>query len=515
MVNPSVTPSRLSRSWLAQAVPLPSGVTHGVLECFPETVVQFGAGNFLRGFADWMFDVLNEAGLFGGQVVAVEEHQPAVVGALNSQDGLYTLLLRGVLGEQVVEQRRIVTAVSRVLNPRDAWSELVRCFQSPGLRFVVSNTTEAGISLVDEPLRPGRSPESFPAKIAALLYERFQAVRGDPARGLVFLPCELIDRNGATLRQYVQCQAERWNLGGDFAAWVTGSNHFLNTLVDRIVTGHPGDEAPQLTCELGYADALLDTAELFHLWVIEGPQRLAEELPFHRAGLNVVWTHDLTPYRTRKVRILNGAHTATVLAAFHGGLNTVREMVEDPVFGRFVSRAVFDEILPTVPLDERERTDYAQDVLQRFRNPFVRHALLSISLNSVSKWKVRVLPTLLDYVQTRGAVPPLLSFSLAALIHFYQGERASATESVGRRDGDCYPIRDEAAVLEFFAQLANADERDRQPREWTATILAHTPLWGLDLNSVAGLSDAVAANLQAIQQAGMRPAVERLLVGNR
>jgi tagaturonate reductase len=213
------------------------------------------------------------------------------------------------------------------------------------------------------------------------------------------------------------------------------------------------------------------------------------------------------------VRILNGAHTATVLAAFHGGLNTVQELVEDPVFGRFVWRSVFDEILPTVPLDERERTDYAHAVLERFRNPFVRHALLSISLNSVSKWKVRVLPTLLDYVQTRGTLPSLLSFSLAALIHFYRGERASTTESVGRRDGDCYPIRDEAAVLEFFAQFSNVDERDRQPRELTATILAHTPLWGMDLNSVAGLAELVAANLTTIQQVGMRRAVERLLAG--
>lgn len=477
MVNPSATPNRLSRAWLQQATSLPSGLTRGVLERLPETVVQFGAGNFLHGFADWMIDLLNEAGLFGGHVVAVEEHQPALVDVLNSQDGLYTLLLRGVAGGQVVDQRRIVTAVSRALNPRDAWSELVRSFQSPELRFVVSNTTEAGIALVDEPLRPGQSPGSFPAKVAALLYERFQAVCGDPARGLVFLPCELIDRNGATLRQYVQCHAERWNLGGDFAAWVTGSNHFLNTLVDRIVTGHPGDEAPQLMRDLGYEDALLDTGEWFPLWVMEGPRQLAEELPFHRAGLNVVWTDDLTPYRTRKVRILNGAHTATVLAAFHGGLNTVREMVEDPVFGPFVRRTVFDEILPTVPLDERQRTDYAHAVLERFRNPFVRHALLSISLNSVSKWKVRVLPTLLDYVQTRGTLPPLLSFSLAALIHFYRGERSSTTSWVGRRDGDCYPIRDEAAVLEFFAQVSNADESNRQPRELTAAILGHTSLW--------------------------------------
>jgi tagaturonate reductase len=510
-VNPSSALPRLTRTWLGKTPSLPSSVTCGGLERLPEKVLQFGAGNFLRGFADWMFDLLNEAGLFGGSVVAVEAFLPDVARALNAQDGLYTLILRGVSNGQLIDRRRIITAVSRAINPRESWEALVRCFQSPALRFAVSNTTEAGISLVNEPLPAGQAPASFPAQVAALLYERFQAFRGDPARGLVFLPCELIDRNGATLRQYVLEHAQRWKLGSNFAAWVSGSQRFLNTLVDRIVPGRPGEEAGQFAADLGYEDALLDTGEVFHLWVIEGPPALAEELPFHGAGLNVVWTNDLTPYRTRKVRILNGAHTASVLAAFHGGLNTVRELVTDSVFGRFVRRAVFDEILPTVPLPAQERTEYAHAVLERFENPFVRHALLSISLNSVSKWKVRVLPTLLDYVQARGTLPTLLTFSLAALLHFYRGERAGTTEGIGRRGAESYPIRDEAAVLDVLLPLSGAGTAGWPSRERIAALLAHTPLWGQDLNTVAGLADLVTAHLTAIERSGMRGAVEALL----
>jgi tagaturonate reductase len=511
MPQQAASVNRLTRAWLKGCAALPPGVVGGVLADLPEQVVQFGEGNFLRAFADWMIDILNEAGLFGGRVVVVQPICTGLAALLNEQDGLYTQLLRGVQEGQVVQQRRIVTAISRAINPYESWAEVVRCFHSPQLRWVVSNTTEAGIAMVDEPYRPGQCPDSFPAKVASLMYERFQALRGDPARGLVFLPCELIDGNGATLREMVLRHARQWQLDGRFADWVTGSNHFLNTLVDRIVPGYPREEAAELAQQLGYDDALLDSAELFHLWVIEGPEHLAEEIPFHRAGLNVVWTRDLAPYRTRKVRILNGAHTTSVLAAFCAGLSTVREMVEDPVFGRFLRQAIFQEILPTVPLPEQDRLDYAQAVLERFRNPFLRHELLSIALNSVSKWKVRVLPTLLDHFHSHGELPPLLAFSLAALINFYRGERASATELRGRRGQEPYPIRDQPAVLDFFAQCREAGQQHGGLRERTAAILARDCLWGMDLNTIAGLADAVTADLEAIERHGIRRAVETLL----
>ncbi len=301
---------RLSRSLLQQRVAPWPPVAVGVLADLPETMVQFGEGAFLRGFVDWMVDIANEKGLLGGSIVVVQPIRQGTVRLLNEQEGLYTLLLRGVQGGQIVESRRIITAVRRAIQPYEQWEELAECFRNPGLRIVVSNTTEAGIVYVDEPYRPGVCPESFPAKAAALLVERFRAIQGDPAKGLIFLPCELIDRNGDALRRCILRHAEAWKLGPEFRRWIDEHNHFLNTLVDRIVSGYPRDDAARLAGELDYEDELLDAGEPFHLWVIEGPARLARELPLDKAGLNVIWTDDLTPYRTRKVRILNGAHTS-------------------------------------------------------------------------------------------------------------------------------------------------------------------------------------------------------------
>ena len=468
--------------------------------------MQFGEGGFLRAFVDWMVDIANEKGLLGGSVVVVQPIRQGMAHILNEQEGLYTLLLRGVQQGQVVESRRVVTAVRRAIQPYEQWEELAACFRSPAVRFVVSNTTEAGIVYVDEPLRPGVCPESFPAKVAALLLERFRAVRGDPARGLIFLPCELIDRNGDNLRRCVLRHAEAWNLEAEFRGWVEKHNHFLNTLVDRIVSGYPRDDAARLAGELGYDDALLDTGELFHLWVIEGPAQLAGELPLDKAGLNVIWTGDLTPYRTRKVRILNGAHTASVLIAFQAGLDTVHDMMRDPLLGAFVRRTVLDEILPTVPLEEREKRDYAEAVFERFCNPFLQHALLSIALNSVSKWKTRVLPSLLDFLKANGRLPPRLVFSLAALVHFYRGQRADATELRGRRGDASYPIRDDSAVLDFF-EKAWAAHRPGRTNELAAAVLANRSFWEADLTALPGLVEAVTAGLDAILMQGARIAV--------
>jgi tagaturonate reductase len=478
----------------------------GVLDRLPETIVQFGGGGFLRAFVDWMVDIANEKGLLGGSVVVVQSIRQGMAPILNEQEGLYTVLLRGVQQGQVVESRRIVTAVRRALQPYQQWEELAACFRSPAVRFVVSNTTEAGIVYVDEPLRPGICPESFPAKVAALLLERFRAVRGDPAQGLIFLPCELIDRNGDNLRRCVLRHAEAWNLKAEFHRWVEEHNHFLNTLVDRIVSGYPRDDAARLAGELGYDDALLDAGELFHLWVIEGPARLAGELPLDKAGLNVIWTGDLTPYRTRKVRILNGAHTASVLIAFQAGLDTVHEMMHDPALGAFVRRTVLDEILPSVPLEEREKREYAEAVFERFCNPFLQHALLSIALNSVSKWKTRVLPSLLNFLKANGRLPPRLVFSLGALIHFYRGQRADATELRGRRGDASYPIRDDSAVLDFF-EKAWAAHRPGRTNELAAAVLANRSFWDVDLTALPGLTEAVTAGLDAILMHGARNAV--------
>jgi tagaturonate reductase len=488
-----------------------SPVAVGVLADLPETIVQFGEGAFLRGFVDWMVDIANEKGLLGGSIVVVQPIRQGMARLLNQQEGLYTLLLRGVQDGQVVESRRIITAVRRAIQPYEQWPEAAECFRNPGLRIVVSNTTEAGIVYVDEPYRPGICPESFPAKVAALLVERFRAIEGDPAKGLIFLPCELIDRNGDELRRCVLRHAEAWELGPEFRRWIDAHNHFLNTLVDRIVSGYPRDDAARLAGELGYEDELLDAGEIFHLWVIEGPARLACELPFEKAGLNVVWTGDLAPYRTRKVRILNGAHTAGALIAFQAGLNTVQEMMLDPLLGAFLRSAVLEEILPAVPLGEREKREYAQSVFERFCNPFLRHALLSIALNSVSKWKTRVLPSVLDFLKANGRLPPSLTFSLAALVHFYRGQRGDSTELHGRRGDSPYPIRDEPAVLDFFEKSWTAHRAGRSARDLATSVLANRSFWDADLSTVPGLTETVAAGLDAILQHGARDAVKMLV----
>lgn len=501
----------LTRSHLKHLGQLPAGVTCGPRKIYPERIVQFGEGNFLRAFADWMIDELNTRGLLESQVLVVQPIRHGQAAMLRAQDGLYTVLVRGIEKGVSVESARIVTAVRRAIDPYTQWTDLLASFTSSELRFVLSNTTEAGIAYVEEKFDLSRCPESFPAKVATLLFARYEAVRGHPERGLVFLPCELIERNGSHLRECVLKHAAEWNLSPAFIEWVRTANVFLNTLVDRIVPGCPKAELPALAAKLGYEDKLLVASEQFHLWVIEGPKEYEAELPFAEAGLNVVWTEDMKPYRNRKVRVLNGAHTGTVLAAYAAGVNTVREMMEDPLLGALVRRLVFEEILPHVKQDEAERLAYAEAVLERFRNPFVHHELLSIALNSVSKWKVRVLPSLLDSVEANGEPSPLLAFSLAALVWFYRGERLSDGSYHGRRNGESYPIRDDAPVIEFFAQ---AWEKANGDGDWPAladAVLAREAFWGRDLRTVPGLAMSLTGNLRAIAAEGTRARLNTLL----
>jgi tagaturonate reductase len=486
--------SELNRKLLAGK---PAVIPCGVMRPLPERILQFGEGNFLRGFADWMVDALNSQGLFNGRVVAVQpaSRNTGPVDLLQKQDGLYTLLLRGVQGGKLAESRQIITSISRALNAHRDWAEVVKVARSADLRFVFSNTTEAGIVYEDEPCIPNHCPKSFPAKVTSLLYERFKAVNGDQTKGLIFLPCELIDKNGTRLKECVLKHASAWSLDFAFSHWVNSANYFLNTLVDRIVPGYPAEEADRLKAGLGYEDRLMVAGEVFHLWAIEGPQHLADEIPFHKAGLNVVWTGDLTPYRTRKVRVLNGAHTASVPVAWLAGLDTVGEMMNDPALGQYIRQAVFDEIMPLLKMDEAELTQYAGDVLERFRNPFIKHALLSISLNSVSKWKVRVLPSLLDYHQATGKLPPALTFSLAALIRFYDGTPVSERELQGLRNGKPYPIRDNADVLNFFAGQWKTFHQTGDLPGLVKTILGHARFWEQDLTQIEGLAKRVASDL--------------------
>lgn len=475
----------------------------------PVRILQIGDGNFLRAFADWLIDIANAEGHFNGRVTIAQPLDRGIADLINVQDGLYTVLLRGVQGGKAVDTRRIVSCVDRCLNPYAQWGEMLALAQDPTLRFVVSNTTEAGIAHVDEALGSG-CPDSFPAKIAALLWARFQQLGGSTATGLVFLPCELIEANGSKLRSIVLQHAAAWKLPAEFTAWVETHNHFCNTLVDRIVPGYPAAEAAKLCEELGYEDKLLVAAEPFLLWVIEGPAHLAEEIPLHKAGLDVVWTDDMQPYRTRKVRILNGAHTASSLASYCAGLDTVQQMTEDPVVSKYLHKVMFDEIVPFVPLPDAERRAYADSIMERFANPHIRHELISIALNSASKWKVRVLPTVKDFAATHGKAPAGLSFSLAALLNFYHGVFDAKGEFVGQREAGAYPIRDNPEVLVAMAQTWKGWSAGADLSARVRAILADTTLWGEDLNAVPALTEQVLAALATIKASGVKAAMRSL-----
>ncbi|HET8656066.1 MAG TPA: tagaturonate reductase [Longimicrobiaceae bacterium] len=477
----------------------------------PARVLQFGEGNFLRGFVDWMIDHLNRDGLFDGGVTIVQPIEQGMVGRINAQDGLYTLVLRGMREGRVVEQKELIGAVRGGIDPYTNYDAFLAAGRDPELRFVVSNTTEAGIAFDPSDRATDRPAASFPGKLTALLHERWRHFGGDPARGLVIIPCELIERNGDNLRRCVLRTAEAWELEPAFRAWVEDANVFTNTLVDRIVTGYPREEAPQIEAELGYRDDLLDTGEIFHAWVIEGPAELADELPFSRAGLNVVWTDDVTPYRDRKVRILNGAHTMMVLAAYLAGKDTVKECMDDPAISDYLRHGLYDEIIPTLDLPRADLESFAAAVLERFANPFVRHELLSISLNSTSKFKARVLPSVEEYLKRRGEPPRRLSFSLAALIAFYRGTEIRDGALVGHRGSQEYPIRDDAPVLEFFRGVWSDYDRSEDAGRVATAVLARASLWGQDLTALpGGFAELVAADLRKILDSGAEAAMAAL-----
>ncbi|HEX5127591.1 MAG TPA: tagaturonate reductase, partial [Rhodocyclaceae bacterium] len=393
------------------------------------------------------------------------------------------------------------------------------CVEDSSLRFVVSNTTEAGIAHVDESLVAGKCPNSFPAKVAALLWHRFQKLGGDSNTGLVFLPCELIEANGSALRSIVLQHVRAWSLPQVFIDWIERHNHFFNTLVDRIVPGFPATEADRLFADFGYDDPLTVAAEPFHLWVIEGPSaltdKIARELPLREAGLDVVWTADLQPYRTRKVRILNGAHTASALAAYSAGLDTVQNMIDDNVVSRYLNKLMFDEIVPFVPLPDAERNSYAQTIMERFANPYIRHELISIALNSVSKWQVRVLPTLKDYVSKYGNAPACLSFSLAALLNFYHGSYNAEGVVIGKRgtnqENKPYPIKDNAEVLTVMTAAWRGWVPGNDLAPLVNSLLGDARLWGEDLNLLPGLTAQVVTRLARIKASGVKDAMAELL----
>ncbi|HVN94847.1 MAG TPA: tagaturonate reductase [Syntrophorhabdaceae bacterium] len=508
---------QLNASLVNSKVQLPKDLNVHEKRNLPERIVQFGEGNFLRGFVDWMVDRMNEQGLFNGGVAVVQPIPTGLAETLNIQNGLYTLYLRGIRDGMIVEEKSIVCSVTRALNPYTDFESYMSIAESPDLRFVISNTTEAGIVYSEKDRPTDRPPHSYPGKLTVLLHRRFEAFVGDPERGLVIIPCELIDRNGDVLKEAVLRLSRQWGYEEAFINWLTTANYFLNSLVDRIVTGYPREEAQGITEELGYEDKLLDTGEVFHLWVIEGDKRFAKELPLSEARLNVIWTDDMTPYRTRKVRILNGAHTMTVLAAYLYGLNTVKECMDDPLVRRFMEKGLYEEIIPTLDMPENELLDFARTVSERFANPFIKHYLLSISLNSTSKFKTRVLPSITEYVARKGAIPEALTFSLAALIAFYRGTEITGhalkgSRSTGGQGTNPYDINDDEDVLELFRDVWKRYEHARMNlNELALAVMSRASIWGFDLNTVPGLTRAAVRYLAGIVDHGIGATLEQVL----
>lgn len=434
-----------------------------------ERIIQFGEGNFLRGFVDYFIDALNKQGLYDGKIVVIQPRAGGRAELLNEQDGEYNLYMRGIEKGTVKNEHILIKSISRGIDPYTHFEEYMSLADNPDLRFVFSNTTEAGIAF-DESCTASDSPcTSFPGKLTQLLYRRFNS----GLSGLVFLPCELIERNGEALKECVLKYAALWSLSDGFIKWIENENTFCDTLVDRIVTGFPEDEAASLNPN----DRLLDTCEFFHLWVIGGD--FENELPLQKAGFNVIWTDDVSPYKKRKVRILNGSHTSMVFAALLSGLDTVGECMEDKTVFNFLRTCLFDEILPTIGLTD-ENAEFAEAVLDRFRNPFIKHKLRSIALNSVSKFSVRVLPTVEEYREKNGVYPKALLMSLAFLIEFYK------TNSP----------QDLPEVTEF---MKSAD---------ISQILSNVGLWGKNLSDAAA---DVTAYIEKIKSLGARGAMEWIM----
>ncbi len=490
----------VTRSWLQQEMPEQAQELH------PERVLQIGEGNFLRGFVDWLIHQLNKNGKFKGSVVVAT---PLALGAakiqeINDQDGLYTVWLRGMENGKVRDDREIIQSISRAIDPYQQWDQFLQCARNPQIDIVVSNTTEAGLTYLEEGYDHERCNASFPAKLTAYLYERFQAFAGDAQMGLDIVPCELVENNGDILRELVLRHASNWNLSSEFVAWVQESNRFYNTLVDSIVTGFQTSTLDPATHDMTYEDKLGIIREPFHLWVIQGDARLKDKWDFGSLGLNVRYEPDVAPFRLIKVRILNGAHTSLAGLATLSAIETVRETVTHPVLGSFVQHLLHDEVNKALQVQHVELTEaesFAAAVMERFSNPLLRHEIASLQLNALSKVKVRLLPTFMDYIERFATLPKLLTMAIAGqLLYFHLDEDGTSP----------YAIRDDATSMQLVQQ-AWALEKQEGLEASVKALLSLEEVWGQDLNTLPSFSEHLVYDIEQIRELGVLKAVENIL----
>jgi len=468
----------------------------------PIKVVQFGEGNFLRAFVDWMIQAMNEATDFNGGIAVVQPIQKGLSALLEAQACLYTHYMKGMRNGQPLVEHIVNTSIEKIVNPYEAHSDFLALAEIPTIKIIVSNTTEAGI-VFDEADRLEDQPQnSFPGKLTAFLYKRYTVTKGDKDKGFHILPCELIENNGIRLKQIVKKYAKKWDLEEDFLLWLDSANTFSNTLVDRIVPGFPREKIQEIWAELGYEDQLVVESELFNLWVIEDAIGLREVFPVEKTDCQVIFTQDVTPYKIRKVRILNGAHSSMVPIGYLYGLETVKEMTEHIKAGQLIRKVINEEIIPVLPLPEKELKDFADAVIERFENPFIRHELLSISLNSMAKYKARILPSLLEYVEKYQHLPKILTLALAAYIVFYKG----------RWKEEHIPLKDTPEIISFFEQVwSRCDEKEESIQELVEAVLGSQQLWEMNLNKVPYLTKKITYYVKKILDQGMEVVVDEVI----
>lgn len=467
----------------------------------PLKVMQFGGGNFLRAFVDWMIQVLNQETDFNGGVAVIKPTKRGDYAALKSQDGLFTVVLDGIKNGKLIAEKTLVDCVQTIVNPYSEWGTYLELAKNPDIRFIVSNTTEAGIKFNAADVFEDKPPQEFPAKLTLWLYQRFQHFGNDISKGCILLPCELIEDNGEALKAAVLQYAEHWNLDRKFVNWIYTANYFCSTLVDRIVSGYPTDRDEKIQSELGYEDKLLVAGEYYHSWVIKGPQLVQKELHFSKTDLNVEFVEDLVSYREMKVRILNGAHTSMVPVGYLAGFRLVKEFMDDTVASDFVESLLMHETIKTLDFPDDVSHKFVQDVLDRFRNPLLKHQLISISLNSTSKFVARLLPTLTDYYVAKGSLPNRIVFGLSALIRFYKGEF----------NGENIELKDDEKVLNFFkSNWKRCSDKELTMKVLVGIILSNTSIWEKDLTRFEGLVEMVSQNIISIENNGVLATLKTL-----
>jgi len=477
-------------------------MTARTLKKAPERIMQFGGGNFLRAFVDWMFDVLNKETNFEGSVVVVKPTQKGDYFELRDQEGLFHVALDGVKDGKLISEVVLVESISRVIQPYIQWHEYLEIAENPDIRFIVSNTTEAGIKFSDSDKLLDHPPTEFPGKLTVWLYHRFQYFDGAKDKGCILLPCELIEQNGNALKKAVLAYAKQWNLGVKFENWVENCNYFCNTLVDRIVSGFPKDRSKEILKNIGFDDALLVAGEQYHSWIIEGPEEVQKELPFSETQLNVQFVNDSTNYREMKVRILNGAHTSMVPVGYLAGVRTVKEVMDNEIVHQFVRSILTQEISKTLNgYAEGEIDRFINSTLDRFKNPTLKHLLISISLNSTSKFVSRLLPSLKDYKLLHNTLPKRIVFSLSCLFLFYKGAY----------DGKEISINDAREVKDLFkSHWKQHDNESITYLQMVSSLLGHSEIWGENLNEISGLAQMITENLRNIHQYGIEENIKQI-----